>query len=207
MLSKFVLDWTNLWWYVNKNRISHVLVMVIRSACLLISYLNPSIVTPIPCSVTNICKYDSVCFFLLSTFYWIDLCLRVCVGLANLWWNVNKNRIGNQISLVSVMVIGSACLLIPYLNPSIVLPTPCSVMNICKSYSVCFFLLSTFYWSTSAKSDKSMVLPAPKPPPTCLQRGVLHNIDHCMHPFEFFFFVYHIRDAMCPHYPQSRDLD
>ena len=32
-------------------------------------------------------------FFLFSTFYWSDLCLQICVALADLWWNINKNQI------------------------------------------------------------------------------------------------------------------
>ena len=55
-------------------------------------------------------------FLLIFIFYWSNLQSWIHVTLANIWWNINKKKIGNWIHRDLVMVIQSAHLFIPYLN-------------------------------------------------------------------------------------------
>lgn len=54
--------------------------------------------------------------FLMFSTSMIKLTHKTCVSLVILQWSIIKNRIENRTSPYFVMIIGSACLLISYLN-------------------------------------------------------------------------------------------
>ena len=127
----------NLWWNVCKNRIEnrtfHGLIVVIGSACLLVFkldvlYTSSWILFTIECREYLLVFKDSCCkvnvygcylvrFSCAPSFDRLNLHNQLCrVALANLRWNVCKNRIENRASHGLVMVIGITYLLVSKLD-------------------------------------------------------------------------------------------
>ena len=75
-------------------------------------------------------------FFMLSNFYRLDLLHPTRVALPDLQWNICKNRINNRTSPASLMVIGSACLLVSKLETQ-VLPITCFHYRVQSVFSSC----------------------------------------------------------------------
>ena len=55
-------------------------------------------------------------FYMFSNFHNLDLNNKTCVAIANMWWSINNSWIENWTSLDLVIIIRSACFLIPSLN-------------------------------------------------------------------------------------------